>query len=380
MPQRILQRELVLLLLLIVIIVPLFIFTRSMAARNRAMDIAVASSWYRLAQDDLKNGNTAEAIVSFRKAATNDHDNPEYALALATALGDSGHTEEARQGLLRLRSSAPENGEINLSLARLAAKDGMNTEALRYYHNALYGAWPAGAISARRTAVRTELIKFLLEISETSRALSELLILESDISDNEQSHVDVGHLFAQARDFRHAFEQFTHALQFNDKNVEALEGAGKSAFELSDYVNASRLLHDAVVNGAKSGDASELSEVSKLVISRDPLLPRLLLSERVRRLTDDLHFAYEQVEACLAKYSSDQAAAAILEPLQLEATQNLESTSTPAELRSDAEGFKTGLNLIYRMESAATEVCNDQSSTQSRALLLIAKKEGVIEQ
>src|SRR5689334_18649899 len=133
-----------------------------MAARNRAMNVEIASGWYRLGQQQLKAGETKGAIEAFRNATTNDHDNGEYTLALSTALATADHIEEARQALLRLRAAAPENGEINLNLARLSAKEGKLAEAVRYYHNALFGIWPPDRTTVQRPKVRTELVQFLL--------------------------------------------------------------------------------------------------------------------------------------------------------------------------------------------------------------------------
>src|ERR1051325_5464412 len=79
---RIVQREVAQLVVLAAVTIPLFLFTRSVAGKNRALNISVASTWYRLAQQELKSGNPPQAIEFLRKAATNDHDNPEYALAL----------------------------------------------------------------------------------------------------------------------------------------------------------------------------------------------------------------------------------------------------------------------------------------------------------
>ena len=94
------------------------------------MNVDIAGTWYRSGQQQLKAGDTKGAIESFRNATTNEHDNGQYTLALATALAAADHIEEARQALLRLRASAPENGEINLNLARLSAKDGRSDEAV----------------------------------------------------------------------------------------------------------------------------------------------------------------------------------------------------------------------------------------------------------
>src|SRR5262249_21122415 len=151
-----------------------------------------------------------------------------YTMALAAALGRAGDVEEARQLLLRLRASAPESGEINVDLARLAAQAGRIPEAVRYYHNALYGVWPAGQLVNQRQRVRKELIQFLLSAHQTDQALSELLILSSDIPDTAVEHTDVGQLFLQAGDSQHALDEFKRALRVDSKYLEALSGAGRA--------------------------------------------------------------------------------------------------------------------------------------------------------
>ncbi len=376
---RIVQRELVLLIVLCAVAVLLFVFTRSMAARNRALNVDVAVTWYRLGQDQLKAGNTEGAIDSFRRAATSDHDNPDYALALARALAAANHAEEARQSLLRLRVSAPENSEINLSLARLVAIEGMTAEAVRYYRNALYGVWPADQIAERRTKVRTELVGLLLSIGDMSQALSELLILSSDVPDTEQAHLDLGRLFLDAGDSQHALDQFSRALRLNPKSGMALAGVGHSSFNLGDYAKARRFLEAAMENGNGFEATAGLLEIAKLVISKDPLAPRLVTTERIRRLIENLNIAFGELQSCLGKGPVDRSSLAILEPLIAEAETGLKADFTPSKLRADADGFRTGLNLIYRMEAATNDVCRESSSFQ-RAMLLIARKYGIAEQ
>jgi tetratricopeptide (TPR) repeat protein len=176
---RIVQRQVVLLILLCVLTVPLFLFTRAIAARNRSRNLEVGNIWYQLGQQQLHAGKTQQAIESFRNATTNDHDNANYTLALAAALAAENHIDEARQALLRLRAAAPESGEINLNLARLDAKEDKMSEAVHYYHNALYGVWPPDQTAVQRSKVRTELVRFLLAAGDKSQALSELLLLSS---------------------------------------------------------------------------------------------------------------------------------------------------------------------------------------------------------
>jgi tetratricopeptide (TPR) repeat protein len=350
-----------------------------MAARNRSRNIEIGNVWYLRGQQQLRAGNTRQAIDSFRNATTNDHDNGNYTLALASALAAEDHIEEARQALLRLRASAPESGEINLSLARLAAKEDKMPEAVHYYHNALYGVWPPDQMADQRTKVRTELVRFLLAARDNSQALSELLILSSDIPEKGPAHDNVGQLFQQAGDPQHALEQFIHAIRLNGKDTDALYGAGRASFDLGDYSNARLYLETATANGSRSPDASKLLETAKLVLARDPLAPRLGTEERVRRLTDDLGFALDELQSCITTRQGDQNSLVTLVPLFDELTEGLKNEFQPKELRSDPEGFRTGLNLIQRTEASTGQICGE-SSVVHTALRLIGKKNGVAEQ
>jgi tetratricopeptide (TPR) repeat protein len=350
-----------------------------MAARNRARNIEIGNIWYQRGQQQLRAGNTQQAIDSFRNATTNDHDNSNYTLALATALAAEDHIEEARQALVRLRASAPESGEINLNLARLAAKEDKMAEAVRYYHNALFGVWPPDQMASQRTKVRTELVRFLLAAGDKSQALSELLILSSDTPDNGPGHDNVGQLFMEAGDSEHALEQFTRSLRLNARDADALIGAGHASFDLGDYSKARRYLEAAIANGSRSADAPRLLETAKFVLSQDPLAPRLGTEERVRRLTEDLQFILDELRSCIIQKQDDQNALVILQQLLTELADGLDTQFEPKALRGDAEGFRTGLNLIQRSETATGQVCGE-SSTLHNALLLIGKKYGVAEQ
>ena len=359
--------------------IPLFLFTRSMAARNRAMNVEIANKWYRQGQERLRSGQTQEAIDLFRNATTNDHDNALYTLALANALASADHVEEARQALLRLRTAAPESGEINLNLARLDAKEGTMTEAVRYYHNALYGVWPPDQLAGQRARVRVELVQYLMAAQDKSQALSELLILSSDIPDNAPSHNNVGQMFLEAGDSEHAMEQFAQALRINSKDPDALNGAGRATFNLGDYINASRYLQSAVINGSKSENTSTLLELTRLILSHDPLAAKLGTEERIRRISENLNFASGQLQSCVDKNQGNEAVSATLAPLEAEIGGGMEGPFRPKELRADPEGFRTGLNLIQRIEAATGQICG-ASSNMDKALLFIGRKHGTIDQ
>jgi tetratricopeptide (TPR) repeat protein len=102
------------------------------------MSVRDAVEWYRRGLGQLDAGHAEDAIDSFRRATVKYRDEKRYALALARALASTRQYEAARRALLALREAAPEDPDINLQLARLAADRQDVTEAIRYYHHALY--------------------------------------------------------------------------------------------------------------------------------------------------------------------------------------------------------------------------------------------------
>jgi hypothetical protein len=77
---------------------------------------------------------------------------------LAAALGANHQDDAARQVLLGLRDTTPEDSEVNVRLARFEAPPDELTGAVRYYQNAVYGSW--GDRTDARRQVRIELIQY----------------------------------------------------------------------------------------------------------------------------------------------------------------------------------------------------------------------------
>ena len=136
------HRELLQVGALLIVAVSAFFVTRAVAANNRDMSVRDAAEWYRRGQEQIDGRKLDDAVDSFRRATVRDRGEKRYVLALARALARNRDDDAARSELLTLRESAPEDPEINLQLARLAAARQDVTEALRFYHNALYAPWP----------------------------------------------------------------------------------------------------------------------------------------------------------------------------------------------------------------------------------------------
>lgn len=243
--------------------VGLFLVTKTLAAREGDIESRVAAIWFQDGERKLNAGQVDGAIDSFRKATGIDRENRRYVMALADALAAGDHNIEAQQALLRLREQEPTNAEVNLRLARLAAKSGDVPETVLYYHSSLDGMWKGPNVATRRRNVRKELIDFLIAGHDQDRALSELLVLDSELPQNADAHVQAAKLYLQVGDTQRALNDFTEALRLDPLNDEALAGAGETELRLGDLHKARQYLEQAVARGDASPQTREFLAQTK---------------------------------------------------------------------------------------------------------------------
>jgi tetratricopeptide (TPR) repeat protein len=360
------HREFYQLSALILIAVAAFFLTRAVAASNRNMSLRDAAEWYNQGQQAINAGRVDDAIDAFRRATVRNRDDNRYALALAEALAHRGDDDEARSLLTTLRETAPDDAEINLQLARIAGARHDITEALRFYHNALYAPWPTERAEARRQ-VRLELIRFLVIHDQRSRALSELLALSTDLPDDVSLHLETARLFEQAGDSAHALNHFQRALQLASGNATALAGAGRVAFELGDFTLAQTYLRRAP---PQLDDVARTLEVVDVVLSSDPLANRVGSAERRRRLVDNFAYAQHRLSACVEEPSSLPTSDALA---LLSEARMFEPQLQHPELEQDV--IEMGTDLVDRIERLVIQRCG-APTTHDRALVLIGRRHG----
>jgi predicted Zn-dependent protease len=337
------------------------------------MERRIAAIWYSRGERELAAGQIEKAIDSLRRAAANARENRTYTLALANALAAGNHTAEAQQALLRLRESDPEDAEINLYLARLAAKRGEIPDAIRYYQNALYGRWTGSQVDDRRRQLRMELIRFLLDHRERNRALSELLILETDLPRSAAYRLQIAKLFLQAGDAPNAFKNFTEAIRLDPHNFEALSGAGEVAFQLGNYTAAEHYLRAALALNPESRQAQQLLSLTQMVLNDDPLAPHLPKEERRKRLLVDFQQSLQRLQSCIAG-GSDPKTNAELQDLKDKAIA-MDDQLRSARHLPDSEFSTSAVELIYEIEKTSATVCGTPAALD-QALLLVGQKHG----
>jgi tetratricopeptide (TPR) repeat protein len=274
--------------------------------------------------------------------------------------------------LSNLWEREPENGQVNLELARIAAQKRQTDQALRYYHNAIYATWPGDQEVERRDA-RLELIEFLLNNNSKTQAQSELIALAANLDGDPLQHARAGDLFLRTQDYEHAFAEYHLSLRSEPHNPAALAGAGWAAFELGRYSQAQRYLQAAA--SANPGDAQSAArlKVTEQVLRMDPFRRQISAAERDQIVLASFDAAGERLKACPAvgnsKGTVPQAGA------QQSLSENWEKMKpriTDRGLRKDPDLAEAAMEMVFGIERQASMVCGPPTGTDL-ALLLIAK-------
>jgi tetratricopeptide (TPR) repeat protein len=324
-----------------------------------AQQKSLGTYWFNRGASDLKQHNFIHAATEFRTALLYSRDNYSYQLNLAEALLGQKRIEEASAYLNNLWEREPENGLVNLELARIAAGKQEPDQALRYYHNAIYATWPGDRETARRQA-RLELIAYLLKVGDKPQAQSELIALAANLGDDAARLTHIGDLFIQAQDYNDALASYRRALSVSRRNPAALAGAGHAAFELGRYRIAEQYLQSATTDRNADAEIAAQLETAGLVLRMDPFRPQIAAAQRDRIVMEAFNTAGERLLSCAA-----------LAPLA-ESWTKLKPQITERGLRRNPDLPGTAMELVFNIERQANPACGAATATD-HALLLIAR-------
>jgi tetratricopeptide (TPR) repeat protein len=363
--QPYLRREPVTLALLTGLTIILFAVVTGLSSLYHRQQESLAGRWATRGLDDLSARRFGAAVVAYRTALMYSRGDFTYQLNLAEALVGDHRADEAYAYLINLRERQPENGLVNLQLARIEAARGHTDSALRYYHNAIYAIWPGNQEAQSRSA-RLELIHLLLQTNDKAQADSELIALAANLGEHAD-HTQAGQLFLQADDDQRALEQFRLALQRNRHDVAAMAGAGNAAFQLGRYRVAEQYLRRA----AAAGDKSSVSQLklAELVLNMDPFRTPLRAAERRRIIMDAFTAVGARLKACGKPgpftVPADELAALTQSWSQLKPRIN------ERDLNRDPDLGNNAMSLAFNIERETSGMCGGMTDTDT-ALLLIA--------
>jgi tetratricopeptide (TPR) repeat protein len=370
--RRYLRREPVILALLSALAVVFFLAVTGLSHIYQAQQDSLGNRWFMRGSADLEGRRFEAAATEFRAALRYSRDSYVYQLNLAEALTGLKRTAEAYAYFINLWEREPENGLVNLELARIAGQKGETEQALRYYHNAIYATWP-GDQQVRRRDTRLELIEYLLSIDAKAQAQAELIALAANLEDDPLQQARVANLFLQAQDDEHALAEYRLSLKAQPRDPAALAGAGLSAFRLGRYNVAERYLQAAVSANPNDAQSAARLRTAALVVRMDPFQRQISVTQRDRIVLEAFAAAGRRLEACSAVRDSGSPAATATSQTGLnEGWANMKPRITELGLRRDPDLVNAAMELVFNIERQTINACGAASDTDA-ALLLIAK-------
>lgn len=363
-----LRRDAVTLALLTGLTVVSFVCVEGLSRIYFATQDSLAQRWSARGAAALQSRNYKAAVDGYRTALLYARGNDGYQLGLAQALLGEGRIDEAYGYLRNLHDEQPENGLVNLELARIASSKGDRGTAIRFYHNAIYATWPANEETERENA-RLELIRLFLRNHAQAQAQSELIALAANMSGGERSRTQIAGLFLEAQDYAHALSEYRASLRSNPRDAIALAGAGRAAFELGHYSTARRYLADAAVLAPHDKDSAGRLRIADLVIAMDPFRQQIRVAERNRVVVKDFAAAGTRLTACLSSVPTP--ATAQLQTLE-QSWSKLKRKVTSTGLRRNPDLVDAAMELVFDIERQTAAGCGPPSDTDT-ALVLIAK-------
>ncbi len=370
--RRYLRREPVVLALLSALAVMSFVAVTALSHIYHAQQDSLGNRWFTRGTTDASQGHFDRAVTEFRAALLYSRDNYAYQLSLAEALIGLKRTGEAYAYLITLWDRQPENGLVNLELARIAAQKGETDQALRYYHNAIYAIWP-GAQHVQRRDTRLELIEYLLNINAKAQAQAELIALAANLEDDPVQQARVAALFLQAQDYEHGLAEYRLSLKGQPHDVPALAGAGMAAFQLGRYSLAQRYLQAAVAANPNDEPSAARLRTAALVMQMDPFQRQLSVAQRDRAVLEAFAAAGQRIKSCSGAGDSKGSASTEAAPAGLAGDwAKMKPRITERGLQRDPDLVNTAMELVFEIEHETSSACGTPTGADA-ALLLIAK-------
>ena len=291
-----------------VAIVMLIVADTALARVDRQATRSTAADEYKVGVNLIAHKRLDDAIEHLRTAATLDRDKPVYTVALAQAVLSQGRALDAEQMLLPLLERDATDGEANLAMARVLARQSRVDEAKSYYHRAIYGIWPGDAARSRAIA-RFELIDLLAQTGARQELLAELLPIEDEAPEDTVQRKKVADYFVLAGSPAKASDIYRDLLRRNPRDANSYVGLGRAALAMGNYPVARSDLLAAQKIAPEDSSIAVTIKLADSVIAIDPTQRGLGLDEQVRRSRQLVQMTIKSAHKCLDVEAPSVAAA-----------------------------------------------------------------------
>lgn len=362
----------------VVLLLALFAFTAFVARQYHRTVHRLGDQWFSKGEAALKAGETSRAITDYRNALVYKPDEESFEFHLAVALDRAGREDEARSYLLSLLNDSPGSGPINLALARIAVNLKNSSNAVRYYHNAIYGVWDSDPL-LQRWDVRRELCEYLLNRQDTVGAEPDLIALAQETPPNDVRRENVsGDLLLRAGLWNRALTAYRAALTVNRHDTDALSGAGRAAFQLAMYSDAADYFRRLPPSEREAPAVADDFALAQEAATMNALRPGLRASEAAKRTTKALAVALSRISSCAQSHGQPLKASphstappSELQTLYATARQNRQIWSE-MNLAHHPDQVVAAMTFAVQAERAASQDCGPPATIGDRALSLIA--------
>jgi tetratricopeptide (TPR) repeat protein len=243
-------------------------------------------------------GRTGEALEQFRSAMALEQDNTDYELAVGQTQLAAGKAAEAEATLRHLLEADPYSGAANLALARVFVRENKVSDAVFYYHRAIYGQWKENA-AANQLQVRFELVDLLSHQSDSKEALlAELLPLQDEAPANIEIQKKLAAGFLAAGSSARAAAVYQGILRDNSEDEDAHRGLAEALFAGGNYRGAWEEFSTALRLNPEDEMARERFDLCMKILAIDPTLRGIGGEERYQRSRKLLESALDSLKQC----------------------------------------------------------------------------------
>ncbi len=293
-------------------IAALFVADTYLARMESSESAVEATRLFEEGRTLIARGDSVNAIERIRDALSIERTNRFYQQTLAQTQLTADKTADAEATLRGLLESDPTDGQANLIMGRVLAKEGRFPEAISYFHRAIYGQWGQDAPQNRLRA-RFELIDLLAQRDSKEDLLAELLPVQDQVPRDLQTRARMGRLFLRAGSPTRAADIFRGIVQEAPANADGYAGLGESEFAQANYPAAERAFESAIRLAPTNDTVRKRLELCGELLALDPTLRGLSPAERLNRSRKLVELAGEEVSKCVAAGSLNQKAGRVTE-------------------------------------------------------------------
>ena len=272
-----------------------------LARMERAEVREDAARHFRAGQALMAQSSFDAAADEFRTAVSVARENRAYRVAWAQASYAAGRFEDAEEQANQLLDTDFSDGDANLLLARIYAREGRAADAIFSYRRAIYGRWPNDA-KRRRTEVRWELTALLSREHASDDLLAELLLILGESPDDPNVERRVAHLYLEGGPVDRAIPLFEDLVQRKADDADAVEGLGQAYLLKRDCSSALPYFRQAARLGISDAKLGLCEAVAPMDASAKGLAPQ----ERLGRAKKLLEAVQRSVSPCGARPEADR--------------------------------------------------------------------------